>query len=208
MTDRDRFASDYNVNSDIMTKLDRYASLLVEWQDKMNLVARSTFDKIWSRHFADSAQIIGVVSGVVTSQSRWLDIGSGAGFPALVIALLAPGNFSLVEATTKKCRFLAHISEVIGVAGRVKIYNSRVENMAPVIADFITARACAPLIELFSLAERHGSGARWLALKGKTAEIEVAAAHAKFDFDYTLIPSRTASDAHIVDVTHVRRRRS
>lgn len=207
MSGRERFERDYGVDPATMTKLDQYATVLIEWQATMNLVARSTLDTIWDRHFADSAQLASIVGNDASPMSFWLDIGSGAGFPALVVALFAPGNFHLVEATAKKCRFLAHVANTLDLADRVLIHQARIEDLPSINADFITARACAPLTQLFAWGERHGRGARWLLLKGRTVADEIIAARADFYFDEKLIPSRTDGDARIVDVIGVRRRR-
>ena len=186
-----------------MAKFDIYAAMLADWQSRMNLVAPSTLATVWDRHFADSAQL-GALSG--PGPATWLDIGSGAGFPALVLALLAPGHFHLVEATAKKCRFLGEVAAALGIASRVTIHNQRIEAMAPLAPDVITARACASLGQLFTWGLPHAGNAQWLLLKGKTAAAEVAAARTIFDVDCTLVPSRTDPDARIVNVRRVRRR--
>jgi 16S rRNA (guanine527-N7)-methyltransferase len=92
--DRDAFAAQFDVSRETLADLDRYAALLGEWQTRMNLVGPSTLPQLWQRHFADSAQLLGL-SGVGRS---WLDIGTGAGFPGLVLAILDPlAKLTLVE---------------------------------------------------------------------------------------------------------------
>lgn len=206
MNAREQFEHDYDVDPTVMTKLDRYAALLAEWQATMNLVARSTLNVVWERHFADSAQLASIADSFVSPASCWLDIGSGAGFPALVAALFSPGSFHLVEATAKKCRFLAHIANEIGLGDRITIHQARIEGLPSIDADFITARACASLKQLFFWGERHGKNARWLLLKGRTVDDEIMAARVDFHFDAKLIPSRTDNQARIVDAHGVRRR--
>ncbi len=171
----------------------------------MNLVAPSTLPLMWERHFADSAQLAALADA--TPATIWLDIGSGAGFPALVLATLAPGTFHLVEATGKKCAFLAAAAVEIGVVDKVVIHHARIEQLPRFTADIVTARACAPLTRLFDWGEGFARGGRWLLLKGKTAAAEVAAAEADFTFTCRLVPSRTDPSARIVDATDVRRRR-
>ncbi len=185
-----------------MAKFDVYAKLLIDWQTRMNLVAPSTLATIWHRHFADSAQLVALAGNPVS----WLDIGSGAGFPALVVALLTPARFHLVEATAKKCRFLIEVAQALGLDARVTIHNSRIEALPVSAPDIISARACASLDQLFDWGLPHARSARWLLLKGRTATSEVAAARAKFAFDCTLVPSKTDPDARIVDAQRVRRR--
>ena len=205
MTGRDAFAA--IVPRGTMPKFDLYATMLVDWQGRMNLVARSTIDEMWLRHFADSAQLAALTpeAGPTTC---WLDLGSGAGFPALVLALLRPGTFHLVEATGKKCAFLAAVAAAVGVADRVTVRNGRIEALTPALRpDIITARACAPLTRLFDWGVARGGDARWLLLKGRSVATEIAAAETHFTFDYTLVASRTDPHARIVDARNVRRRR-
>ncbi len=185
-----------------MAKFDVYASLLVEWQMRMNLVAPSTLAMMWGRHFADSAQL-GQLS---RTPATWLDLGSGAGFPSLVLALLTPGHFHLVESTTKKCRFLNEVASALNLTDRVTVHNCRIESLPRSVPDIITARACASLTQLFEWGLLHSKSARWLLLKGRTAADEVEVARATFTFDHHLIASRTDPDARIVDAQRVQRR--
>ena len=108
MTDRAAFATAFDVPRETLALFDSYAALLSDWQGRMNLVGPSTLPAIWERHFTDSAQIM----ALATTGRSWLDIGAGAGFPGLVIALLDPdATETLVESVTKKCRFLAEAVE-------------------------------------------------------------------------------------------------
>ncbi len=202
---RARFAADYGVGDATMARLDAYAALLGEWQSRMNLVAASTLDDIWQRHFADSAQLAALADA--TAATTWLDIGSGAGFPALVLAVLCPGTFHLVESRAKKCAFLQAAADAIGVGGRVTVHNVRIEDLAPFPADIVTARAAASLAQLFEWGLPFGHDAHWLLPKGRSVAAEVAAAGTAFRFDHDLIPSRTDPDARIVVARNVRRRR-
>ena len=185
-------------------RLDAFAALLTDWQSRMNLVANSTLPDVWGRHFADSIQLAGMVPA--NDDTVWLDIGSGAGFPALVLALVAPGHFHLVEATAKKCAFLRDAAKVLGVDERVTIHATRIEGMPVFAADIVTARACAPLTQLFNLGERFARD-RWLLLKGRTVADEVSAARNAFTFDAELVASRTDAAARIVVASNVGRRR-
>ena len=203
MIDRENFASSFDVPRGTMAKFDAYAAMLVDWQARMNLVAPSTLATVWNRHFADSAQLVALAKGATT----WLDLGSGAGFPALVVALLAPGHFHLVEATTKKCHFLGAVATALDLSDRVTIHNCRIEALPRLSPDIITARACASLTQLFEWGLPHASAARWLLLKGRTATDEVTAARAIFAFDHCLIASRTDPNARIVEAQRVRRRK-
>lgn len=205
MSDRDRFAADYGIDGATLAAFDAYVALLGEWQARMNLVAASTLPDVWQRHIADGAQLVALADA--TAATTWLDLGSGAGFPALVLARLAPGTFHLVEATAKKCAFLTAAAAALGVADRVVIHNRRIESLPVLAADIVTARACAPLAALFTWGEAFARQGRWLLLKGRTAAEEVAAAGREFSFDHRLVASRTDPQARIVDARHVRRRR-
>lgn len=206
MTGRDRFVADYGVSHAQLARLDAYAALLADWQERMNLVAASTLPEVWQRHIADSAQLAPLATAAEET-TTWLDLGSGAGFPALVLALLVPGTFHLVEATAKKCAFLAAAASVLGVGDRVVIHNTRIEALPSFAVDIVTARACAPLTRLFGWGEAFARDGRWLLLKGRTAAAEVETAREHFSFDHALVASRTDADARIVDANNVRRRR-
>jgi 16S rRNA (guanine527-N7)-methyltransferase len=204
MTGRDEFAAAYDVPRETLELFDTYAAMLADWQTRMNLVGPSTLSMVWERHFADSAQLL-ALSGPGKS---WLDIGAGAGFPGLVIALLDPeAQLTLVESITKKCRFLSEVVEKLALSGRVKVENRRVETLPRLKFDIITARALAALEQLFDWGlDYAGSGTHWLLPKGARVADEVLAAGRRFSFEHDLIPSRTDDDARIVVATGVKRR--
>lgn len=184
-----------------MDRLHRYAALLTEWQERMNLVAPSTLATVWERHFLDSAQL----AFHVEAGRRWLDFGAGAGFPGLVLAAMDWGEVLLVEAIAKKCRFLEKVVEDLGLAN-VEVINARVEALPPRMAEVITARATAPLATLFDWSVRHGGpGARWLFPKGRRWAEEVAQAQRAFRFDLDVAESRTDREARLLLVTNLRR---
>ncbi len=187
-----------------MAQLDRYAELLSDWQTRMNLVGPSTLPQVWTRHFADSAQLL----PLARPGASWLDIGAGAGFPGLVLALLDPAaRFTLVESIAKKCRFLNAVAEELGMSERVVIENRRVETLPRQKFDIITARALAALGQLFDWGLDHaGSGTTWLLPKGVRVAEEIDGAARRFVFDHRLVPSQTDADARIVVATGVKRR--
>lgn len=203
MSERERFLADYDVPRGTIEAFDRYSALLSEWQSRMNLVASSTLDQLWQRHFADSAQLVRLGP---RAAGRWIDLGSGAGFPGVVVALLAEHHVTLVEATGKKCRFLEAVVEQLGITN-VTVCNSRIEAVSPGGFDVISARACAPLAKLFELGSSVAQpDTCWLLLKGGTVETEVEAARQSFNFSARLEPSRTDPRGRIVVANHVRRR--
>ncbi len=184
-----------------MDRLHRYAELLAAWQERMNLVAPSTLAGIWERHFLDSAQL----AFHVEAGRRWLDFGTGAGFPGMVLAAMDWGEVTLVESIAKKCRFLETLVETLGLAN-ARVVHARVETLPWQRAEVVTARATAPLATLFDWSIRHGApGARWVFPKGRSWAAEVERAREAFRFDLEVAESRTDREARILLVTNLRR---
>lgn len=174
----------------------RYAALLVEWQSRMNLVGSATLPNLWSRHFRDSAQLVPLASG--PPGRIWLDLGSGAGFPGLVAALLTDAGVHLVESTTKKCNFLQAVADACNITN-LTIHNARIESLTPFPAAIITTRAFAPLTRIFDSARKFSTPKTlWLLPKGARHEDEINQAKQYFDFDFELVRSRTSLDARIL----------
>ena len=208
----DDFVGAFGVSRETATRLETYAALLVQWQKTINLVASSTLPGLWHRHFADSAQLL----ALAPDARSWMDLGSGAGFPGLVIALLlaergGPATVTLVESDTRKAAFLAEVIRKtgIGAAITVEIAKQRIETAATqgslAKVDVVSARALAPLEPLLRLAERFlGPESLGLFLKGREAEAEIGDARKCFDFDCRLTPSRTDASGLIVAVQGLR----
>lgn len=174
--ERSRFATRFGLDGTALSGFDRYAALLRDWQSRMNLVAPSTLDAVWWRHFWDSAQLLDHIPPEARSLA---DLGSGAGFPGLVLALLLRGrpgfSVTLVEATQKKCRFLETVAAA--TAAPVRVVWGRAEAMTGPKADAVTARAVAPLHELLGLARPFAKkDTIALFLKGRSWEDELTAA--------------------------------
>jgi len=199
----DTFADAFNVPRETMAKLSIYAEMLSDWQTRMNLVGAATLPHVWERHFADSAQLLPLAPRGTT----WLDIGAGAGFPGIVIALLDPmAHLTLVESVAKKCRFLAAVVAELGLKSRITIENRRIEDLRPLAPQIITARALASLTQLFRWGLPHAkSDTIWLLPKGARYEAEIADAKSRFHFHHEEIPSRTSLDARIIKATGVAR---
>jgi 16S rRNA (guanine527-N7)-methyltransferase len=201
------FAEVLKVPRETIHRLICYADLLAHWQKRTNLVAPSTLSALWSRHFADSAQL----RGLAPEARLWLDLGSGAGFPGLVIAILEAGRpdfrMHLVESNQKKCAFLAEVARA--TKAPVDIHALRIEDLAQsahrLVPDVVSARALAPSPRLFELAAPFfGQRTRGLFLKGREAEAEIEAARRRWEFSSRLIPSLTSASSHIVEVTGLR----
>ncbi len=141
-----------NVSRETLARLELYAALLEKWSGAINLVSRDSLPELWRRHMLDSAQLLALLPPPPRGRPRTiLDLGSGAGFPGLVLAILGAGDVHLVEADTKKIAFLreaAHITQT-----EVKLHNCRIEDLAPIPVDVLTARALAPLPRLLDLVE-------------------------------------------------------
>jgi 16S rRNA (guanine527-N7)-methyltransferase len=195
------FAAAFDVPRGTIDALSRYHELLIEWQQRMNLVGPATLEDVWGRHFADSAQLVRYAPAGKT----WLDIGAGGGFPGLVLAAMGWGRFVLVDSIAKKCRFLEAVRDALGLTN-VTIRNARVELLPTLGVDIATARAAAPLGTLFDWAIRHvRPGGTFVFPKGRRWSDEVDAARTNFLFDLETFPSMTDSDARILVAHNLKR---
>ena len=138
-----------NVSRETLAALENYAGLLRKWQKAINLVAGSTLNDLWRRHFLDSAQLMPLLP---EGDGQMVDLGSGAGFPGLVLALLSGRPTHLVESDQRKAAFLGEVARATGCAGRVQIHAARVEALNPWGTPIITARALADLSQLLDWA--------------------------------------------------------
>lgn len=187
-------------------KLAQYKALLIKWSKAVNLVAPSTLSDSDSRHFKDSLQLVPFIP---LEAKTLFDLGSGAGFPGMVLAMARPEiAVHLFESDQKKCAFLATVSRETDTP--VLIHNRRIENVdenLTLLPDVITARALASLEELLGLTEQWWSRNPQVVLifpKGEKAEAELIEARKKYEFDATLTPSQTDNRAKILRLTNVR----
>lgn len=186
-----------------MADLQAFRELLIEWNGRMNLVGPSALGEFWRRHALDSAQL----RNLAPEARTWADLGAGAGFPGLVLAILAkdqPGaHVHLVESVAKRCRFLQTVVEALSLPATV--HNARAEDLS-VNVDVVTARACAPLVRLLGYAWPYlRIGATGLFLKGQDVASELQAAAIYWKFDADLIPSISYSEGRIVQLKRVSR---
>lgn len=192
-----------SVSRETFDRLDAFVALLREENEVQNLVSRSTLDQVWSRHVVDSAQLLRFVP---ENTGNWLDLGTGAGFPGLVIALLHQGAVTMVEARRLRVDFLLRAADALGLRSSTRIVCSKVERFEAAPFDVISARAFAPLPRLLDLSERFGSsGTHWVLPKGKNAKSELEAARASWQGGFRLEPSLTDPDAQIIVAEGVRR---
>ena len=216
------FSAAFDVSRETLNRLAAYEALLRQWQKAVNLVAPSTLDSVWHRHFADSAQLL----ALAPSARNWIDLGSGAGFPGMVIAVLVAGRESsaeaprpqirtpprivLIESNARKVSFLREVLRQSGISASVTvdILSTRIETAATQDRlrgpDVISARALAPLDKLLALAAPlFASSTVGLFLKGRDVAAELKAAERLWNFSADLVPSRTEADGRVVVVRNL-----
>jgi 16S rRNA (guanine527-N7)-methyltransferase len=200
------FCGLHDVSRETLEVLEAYRVLLTKWQARINLVGPSTLDDFWTRHVLDSAQLW----ALRPDAHHWLDIGTGAGLPGLVIAALGPQSthVTLVEASQKRTAFLREAARCLGVASRVSIINEKIEHVHPGhvsdAPDVITARAFTSLDNFFRLAAVwSANGAIMLLPKGLHWRAEVQEAERNWQFQYQTHRSMTDQDAVILEVSGI-----
>jgi 16S rRNA (guanine527-N7)-methyltransferase len=201
-TDRERALALVPVSRETLARLDRFVELLIAWQAHTNLIARSTVPTLWTRHIADSLQLI----GLAPSARVWADLGSGGGFPALVIACALAetegAHVHLVDSIGKKATFLREAVRVTGAPAT--IHAQRIEDFVdkpPESLDVVTARALAPLPELLAMTyPLLKTGALGLFPKGQDVAVELTQAAKYWKIQSSLIQSRTDSKGQVVIV--------
>jgi 16S rRNA (guanine527-N7)-methyltransferase len=185
-----------------LARLEAYAGLLVQWSTRINLVGRDTLGDLWRRHFLDSAQL---VRHVQHGAQSLIDLGSGAGFPGLVLAIMGVSGVELVEADARKCAFLREAARI--AAAPVQIRNARIEAVPPHVADVVTARGVAPLDRLLPLAQRFiGPETVCLFPKGEQVRQELTAASRAWAMDVSHHDSRSDPRGVILCLKRVARR--
>ena len=197
----------FNVSRETLNNFCEYENLLCKWNKKINLVSKKTLVDIWDRHFLDSAQIINHVDA---SEKRWVDVGAGAGFPGLVVALLLKDrkidcDVVLVEKNAKKVFFLNEVIRKLDL--NVKVVNKRVDCIDPLNADILTARAFSELKELIELAYRHRKERGiCLFLKGENYRSELDKTLNYWFIDYDVFDSISKSFGKIIRVKKILKR--
>ena len=191
------FAAKTNVSRETLARLKAYADLLTDWNARHNLVSKNSLSDLWERHMWDSAQL----APLVPPEARSLaDLGSGAGFPGLVLAAMLPGvAVTLHEATAKKCAFLQAAADRMGLS--VSIENARMEELPHRAFDVVTARACAPLPLLLEYAHSFvGPNSVCLFLKGQNVGSELTEASKCWKMKASQVASQTDPSGAIVTV--------
>jgi 16S rRNA (guanine527-N7)-methyltransferase len=193
------FAALTGVSRETTDRLEIYSSILIEWSARINLVSQSTLDDLWQRHFLDSAQILQILP---RNTQSLVDLGSGAGFPGLLLAILGVPKVELIESDAIKCAFLREAARVTNTA--VTIHNRRIETVPPHEVDVVTARGCAPLDRLLPLAQPFiGPRTTCLFLKGAQTDGELTVAGKAWTMAVTRHPSRTDPNGVILSLQQV-----
>ena len=204
---KNEFVKSLNVSRETLNGFYEYETLLSKWNEKINLVSKNTLVDIWERHFLDSGQII---KHVEVSGKRWVDVGSGAGFPGLVVALLLRDrkidcDLVLVEKNPKKGFFLSEVIRKLKLS--VEVVNDNIDTLEPLNADILTARAFSELNNLIEIAFRHRKKEGiCLFLKGENYRIELDKTLNYWFFDYDIIDSLSSSSGKIIRVKKIFKR--
>ena len=195
-----------NVSRETFSLLERLAALVEKWNKSINLISKSTVPNLWERHILDSVQIYHATQ---VNFKRWLDIGSGAGFPGLVLAILAKeknidGEIILVVSDKRKCAFLYTVRRDLNL--NLSIINKRIEECDPQNADIISARALANLTKLFDLSFNHKcENTTFIFPKGRSWQEELVAAEKTWNFSWEAVNSITDSQAVVLKIGELSR---
>ena len=194
-----------DVPRETFVRMEAFENLLRGENKRQNLVSRASLNEFWSRHVLDSAQLLRFAP---SDAATWLDLGTGAGFPGLIVARLHPARFTLVESRKLRVEFLRRAAETLGLEDRLDILCSRVETLPTHHFDVISARAFAPLPRLLDLAHRFSTAkTRWILPKGRNARSELDEALRSWQGDFRLEASVTDPEARIVVAEGVKRKR-
>ncbi len=199
------FKSFYNVSDDVYGRLVVYHKLLLKWQGAINLVSPKTVQESWSRHFADSAQVIKRLPEVGDAQKTLVDLGSGAGFPGLVVGIMRPDfDTHLIESDERKAQFLRTVSRE--TQANVTVHNERIERVEGLEPGFVSARALSDLSGLLGHCagwSEFNADLKMLFLKGRSYEEELAEARTLYDFECEEFVSETSSESRLLFISNL-----
>ena len=189
-----------DVSRETIVSLEQFVSLLLKWNKAINLIGKSTEKEIWTRHILDSLQILPIVKNKTI-----LDIGTGAGFPGMVLAIAGAAEVHLVEKNNKKCAFLYQLKSLISTNSY--IYNEKIEDVKTFTPDIITCRAFAPIVKILQLIERFITKDSILVLlKGENYDAEIKEAEDMgWIFEYNISESITESKAVVLSLSNIKR---
>ncbi|HEY9090413.1 16S rRNA (guanine(527)-N(7))-methyltransferase RsmG [Parasphingorhabdus sp.] len=170
---QDWLRENFDVPRETWQQLEDFLTLLREEMEHQNLISKSTADHIWARHVVDSAQLM-LHAPKGEGDKTWLDLGTGAGFPGIIIAILGDYKVEMVESRARRISFLESVVHKLGLDEKALVFGSRLENVETHPVDVISARAFAPLPKLLTLSHRFSTEKTvWLLPKGKNAVMEL-----------------------------------
>lgn len=188
-----------SLNATQIKNIEDFVLLLLQENQNFNFIGKSTIENIWERHILDSAQLMRFVKD---KNAKFADLGSGAGFPGLVLSILGLREIHLIEKSFRKSDFLRRAK--MFSANRVFVHQAKLEELTAIEFDCIVSRALAPLDQLLEYTKKFlKKDGYCLFLKGKNLEKEIAAAKEKFKFEYELHPSLTSSESNIIKVFNI-----
>lgn len=194
-----QIASIESVSRETRERLEIFANCLLRWNRTINLISKKDEATLWQRHIADSLQLIPLIDPLPT---RAIDLGTGGGFPGLVLAIAAGITFDLVESDQRKCAFLREAARE--TAAPARIHAARAEAVSLTPAPLVTARALAPLPQLVGLAASFvAPGGYCLFLKGANADAELTEAAVQWHMRIERVPSQTAPNATILRISEI-----
>ena len=199
------FIKKFNVSRETIEKLNKYKDILLNSNKLLNLIGKTTENHIFSRHFTDSAQIYDLIE----DKSEIIDLGSGAGFPGVIIKILmnnnkTDGNITLIEKSPKKCKFLQNLSEKLDLT--IKIVNLRVENFKFNKISTVVSRAFKNTVDTIDIIFKNNEKIRSIILiKGKTYQHELEEAKKKYTFDVEKFRSITSDESYILKISNIKR---
>jgi len=189
-----------NVSRETLAALQAFADEVRRWNPAINLVSKNSLPDIWQRHLLDSAQLY-----PLGGNGLWLDMGSGGGFPGVVMGIMGAQNMVMIESDQRKSTFLREVSRKMGLQNQ--IITARLEDVPAMQAQTITARALAPLTDLIGLAQRHiAPQGRAIFPKGRGFQAEIDQAKQDWVFNCQVIASKTDSEAAILVVSAIEKR--
>jgi 16S rRNA (guanine527-N7)-methyltransferase len=199
------FIKKFNVSRETIEKLNKYKDFLLSSNKSLNLIGKTTENQIFIRHFADSAQIYDLIE----DKSEIVDLGSGAGFPGVILKILMdnkkiPGNITLIDKSPKKCKFLQDLSDKLGLT--LKIVNLKIENFKFNKISTIVSRAFKKTVDTIDILLKNNYKIRNIILiKGKTYQQEIEEAKKKYTFDVEKFRSITSDESYILKISNIKR---
>jgi 16S rRNA (guanine527-N7)-methyltransferase len=199
------FIKKFNVSRETIEKLNKYKDFLLSSNKQLNLIGKTTENQIFTRHFVDSAQIYDLIE----DKSEIIDLGSGAGFPGVVLKILMDnnkiaGNITLIDKSPKKCKFLQDLSNKLGLT--LKIVNLKIENFKFNKISTIVSRAFKKTVDTIDILLKNNDKIRNIILiKGKTYQQEIEEAKKKYTFDVEKFRSITSDESYILKISNIKR---